>query len=57
MNVEVSAKLMEKGAGKRGSKTFSPYGFTKFKIERRIRGKRRKSILQIYLGNLRKVWL
>lgn len=40
MNVKISAKLMEKGAGKRGSKPFSPYGFTKFEIERRIRGKR-----------------
>ena len=40
MNVEISAKLMEKGVGKRGSNPFSPYGFTKFEIERRIRGKR-----------------
>ena len=40
MNVEISAKLMERGAGKRGWKPFSPYGFMKFEIEKRIRGKR-----------------
>ena len=40
MNEEVFVKMMEKGAGKRGWKPFSPYGFTKFEIERTVRGKR-----------------